>query len=724
MPSPVATWVSSTANPVSGCARIKDPTVERPWPCCHRWLYRPQEMALSVGAHPVRPCHRLRGFPGRSRWSGTFLRWGILLGMTLLLKPLDTKAQEMEAEVDSLSLESLLDIEISAASKYDQTTREAPASVSVITSEDIRRYGYRTLAEVLNSLRGFYTSYDRNYAYVGVRGFGRPTDYNNRVLLLINGHTMNEGLYGGMTIDTIMPLNLDRIERIEVIRGPGSALYGTGAMFGVINVVTLNQDRNEQVEISGLTGTLDHYEGAFSLQAVPAHDLTLHLQGRAGDVGGPDRLYYAAYDDPATNNGIAVALDWDRFYQLSGAVSYRGWTIQGWNSWRKKGIPTGAWEAQFNTEQYSQDEARFIEGKYERVFSPQSSLMARAYLDEYDYFGKALYEIQTFDRSVTRWAGSEVQFRWDSHASNRLILGSEYQNTFRAYYEYWDTTAVYSTIDAPFDVFSLYLQDAWQATPEVGLTFGLRHDQYSHVGGTSSPRLALVYTPSIHSALKLLYGSAFRAPNGYELFFDQPDAGFKPNPNLKPERIRTLELVGEHQFSTTVAATVSLFRNRMRGLIDPVTDPDDGLTFNRNLGQVLAQGIEAEAQLRTSSGGHAALSYTWQHTDALNPHRTLSNSPHHLLKGHFTVPLFQRMYLSTEWHYESRRLTVQDTYTKPFLWTNLTLTTSSREGHWRGGFQVRNVLDARYRLPGGFEHLQDAIEQDGRTASVKLSYTL
>jgi outer membrane receptor protein involved in Fe transport len=82
------------------------------------------------------------------------------------------------------------------------------------------------------------------------------------------------------------------------------------------------------------------------------------------------------------------------------------------------------------------------------------------------------------------------------------------------------------------------------------------------------------------------------------------------------------------------------------------------------------------------------------------------------------------MYLSTEWHYESRRLTVQDTYTKPFLWTNLTLTTSSREGHWRGGFQVRNVLDARYRLPGGFEHLQDAIEQDGRTASVKLSYTL
>lgn len=92
-----------------------------------------------------------------------------------------------QEDIRDIPLDSLLNMRISTASKYNQTMNEAPASVTIITSEDIERYGYRTLEDVFAGVRGFYISNDRNYSYVGVRGFGRPTDYNNRILLLIDG---------------------------------------------------------------------------------------------------------------------------------------------------------------------------------------------------------------------------------------------------------------------------------------------------------------------------------------------------------------------------------------------------------------------------------------------------------------------------------------------------------------------------------------------------------
>ncbi|MCK4591194.1 MAG: TonB-dependent receptor plug domain-containing protein, partial [Candidatus Latescibacteria bacterium] len=146
-------------------------------------------------------------------------------------------AQETQQDILDIQLEDLLNVKISTAAKYEQTISEAPASVTIITSEDIKRYGYRTLDEVLMSVRGFYTRNDRNYAYMGIRGFSRPGDYDNRILVLINGHTLNENVYGAPFFGTDLGMNLDTIERIEIVRGPGSAVYGTGAMFAVVNVI-------------------------------------------------------------------------------------------------------------------------------------------------------------------------------------------------------------------------------------------------------------------------------------------------------------------------------------------------------------------------------------------------------------------------------------------------------------------------------------------------------
>ena len=146
------------------------------------------------------------------------------------------------------------------ASKFLQNVSDAPASVTIVTADEIERYSYRTLAEILASVRGFYVIYDRNYTYVGVRGFSRPGDYNARILFLIDGHRHNDDIYDGSDVGTVFPLDIGLIDHVEIIRGPGSAVYGTGAVVAVVNVVTRRGRDLNGLEISGQGGSWETYK--------------------------------------------------------------------------------------------------------------------------------------------------------------------------------------------------------------------------------------------------------------------------------------------------------------------------------------------------------------------------------------------------------------------------------------------------------------------------------
>jgi len=149
-----------------------------------------------------------------------------------------------------MDLTELMNIPVVTASRFEQKSTDAPSSVTVITSEEIKRYGYRTLSDILASVPGFYISYDRNYAFLGASGINLG-DFNSRMLLLLNGHRVNSYLNDSAYIDTTFLVDVDLIDRVEIIRGPGSVLYGNNAFFGVINVITRQAKHVQGVEASG-----------------------------------------------------------------------------------------------------------------------------------------------------------------------------------------------------------------------------------------------------------------------------------------------------------------------------------------------------------------------------------------------------------------------------------------------------------------------------------------
>src|SRR5204863_6058936 len=198
-------------------------------------------------------------------------------------------------EPTDISLEELVKMEIpivEGASKYKQKTTEAPASVTIITADEVKKYGYRTLADILNSVPGLYISDDRQNARLGVRGV-ISRDYNSRVLLLVDGHRINNSLSDGAPIGTEFILDVDLIDRVEIIRGPGSSLYGNNAFFGVINVITRKGGdmTRHGAEVSGEGGSFDTYKGRATSGNKVQNGLEMLLSGSIYDSAGQRQLY-------------------------------------------------------------------------------------------------------------------------------------------------------------------------------------------------------------------------------------------------------------------------------------------------------------------------------------------------------------------------------------------------------------------------------------------------
>ena len=623
------------------------------------------------------------------------------------------------------------------ASKYEQKVTEAPSSVSIVTDVEIKKYGYRTLADILQSLRGFYVSNDRNYQYSGVRGFGRPGDYNNRLLLLIDGHRANDNVYNSAYIGHEFPVDVDLIDRVEVIRGPSSSIYGTSAFFGVINVITKRGRDYQGVEVSGEAASHDTYDGRISYGDRYSSGFELLISGSGSDSEGDDH-YYAEYDDPLSNNGIAEDLDGETYHNLFFKASLSDFTLTGAYVTREKDVPTASYDVFFNDSRYSTtDEYYYLDLKYDHTFENDWTVLARVFYDDYHYDGDYPYDwnedltdpdvVVGYDEAEGTWWGTDIQFSkrvWDKHL---LVLGGEFQGNLKQDQSYWDIKNDPSSevldIEKDSHSWALYIQDEFPLLDNLVLNVGLRYDDYSTFGGTTNPRAALIYNPLEKTTLKFLYGTAFRAPNVYETSYDDVTSQ-KGNPDLDPEEIKTYEVVLEQYLGDHLRAVVSGFYYQIEDLIDLKEDPADGLLVFDNLSEVEAWGAEFELEGKWENGVAGRISYTYQETEDTDTGKKLSNSPEHLAKLNLTVPVWrEKVFLGIEEQYTSSRKTyASDGKVGGFAVTNLTMFAQQLHEGLDLSASVYNLFDKRYDAIGGGEHLQSAIEQDGRTFRLKLNY--
>jgi len=359
-----------------------------------------------------------------------------------------------------MDIEQLMEIEVetvTTATKTSTKVTDAPSSITVITAEEIRKYGWRSLADLLRSVKGFYTAYDRSYERVGVRGFSLPGDTNTRVLILVDGFRMNENVRGHGGIGHEFLLDTDLIERVEIVRGPGSALYGSNAVFGVINVITKKGKDYNGFEFSGDMFTEDFKRGEAQRGRITYGKefnngldwlVSASLYGRDGRM-----MYYPHFNeiDPCFPPGEGEIFppdgytpnDDEFFHKFFTKLTFGEFALEAGFSRRKKEIPTAPLGAVFEPEyhQWKTDTQGFVGLTYKHEFSNTSSILGRLSYNAYNYqrkfqFFSEQWELwdtlgyvsnpEVFDRRGTWWNG-ELQYTHEPLENHKLTWGVEFQ---------------------------------------------------------------------------------------------------------------------------------------------------------------------------------------------------------------------------------------------------------------------------------------------------------
>ncbi len=666
-------------------------------------------------------------------------RPALMIAMVGLLAAATVSAQELSAEAPAasdlteMSLEQLMNIPVYAAARREQQSSEAASSVTVITAQEIRNHGWRTLAEIMNATPGLYMTDDRTYQYLGVRGFSRPGDDNTRILVLLNGARVNEPMFdsGGVGHDAIVDVGV--IDRVEVVRGPSSSLYGTNAFLAVVNIITHTGAGAAGGRATATYGSYDTWHGLVSYGYHADSGLDAIVSASGAQSEGQD-YHFPEFAAPETNNGFAEDVDQEKYSNIFARLSWRAFTYQFAFVDRTKDCPTASFGRIFNDPD-SRDEDRKILNtlSYAPGVSEHFDIQTTLTHQYYAYDGYYPYDISDAqdgslrivnqDSVRSEWWGIDLKTSTTVVPRNRITAGAEYRDIYRM-----DQANVDAGVeDANFEdqrsstVTGLYFEDEIKFATWANLVVGFRYD---HIGLSGeerlSPRGGLILSPWRGGTLKLLGGQAFRSPNPSEMYYNDDGYTTKANPELGSETIHTYEAIVEQQLDDRWFGSVALYHYGIEDLISQTLDPDDGLLQYNNVDQVETDGGELSLHYQFSAAAMGALSYSYCDARDVTTGEWLTNSPRHLGKARLSGPLWgPELRGGVELLYEGERRTLGGNTTDAALVANVKVLRRNVIKNWDLSVAVSNLLDAQYGYPGGQEHVQDEIPADGRNYRLK-----
>lgn len=591
-------------------------------------------------------------------------------------------------DVTQRPFEELLNTEIITAAKLARQISDAPSAVSIVTAQDIRAYGYRTLDDILSSMRGLYMSHNFRYGFLGGRGYGNPGDYAGRITLLIDGYAAPDGYFGQSFFGEDGFLDVELIERVEYIPGTGSSSYGGGAFLGVVNIIT-----KKGADFGGTQAALDFGSHHLQKQRI--------TWGKKFENGGDLLFSASAYSsdgrpfitDPEEGTVGRAGQERNQRLFLKGSVN--GWTITSAAVQRPIDVPSSPGITAVDT-------SGFTSLKLDADVNPKLKLSNHAYI------GRYLYRVNGdgVETTVSHWWGldSKLVSTWvDGHT---LVLGAEFREDDRQSENIVGSALSDYSNDVQRKVTSLYAYDDIALAPHWQLNLGLRHDRRDNGTGFTSPRAALIWDSS-GSTVKFSTGVSHlqATPNDESFVFVQP---------TPIERLHTTELVVEQRLAPTTRLIGSIYRYRL----------DHRPSFDETQAEAMpltTRGAEIELEHNWDNGSRLRASYVYQQVRRDDGSFKV-NAPHHNAKFNFTTPLVgEKLRLGTELQFLGRRFRYDGEEMPAYAIANLALTAKDWWPNWQISLSVRNIFNRRYADVKDPNNGLQTFPRDGRNVWLQIS---
>ncbi|MBK9259921.1 MAG: TonB-dependent receptor plug domain-containing protein [Polyangiaceae bacterium] len=623
--------------------------------------------------------------------------------------------------------------EVTAVSRYAERIDDAPSSVTVIDGREIAAFGYPTIAESLRGVRGLALSNDRVYASVSVRGIGQPNDYGSRVLVMSDGQALNDNLLNSSYIGSDGRGDLGDVERIEVVRGPGSLLYGAGAFAGVVNLVTRGRDAPNSVHVG--IGSYDNavLRGRGGFQWKFGQDKGVWASGWGAQSDGFD------VEVPLTGDPLPTRVRNVERFQSGGTAGrlYLGpATMQWFVHHRTQSSPVGAYATEVsNTRNSFADTRMMVEARFEPKISNSVQLLLRAHANRYVYDGTYAFAggLDNVEQLSGSWLGAEARVVFAPGPRFRLTVGGEGQ---------WHPEATLSgTERSPGQPDSRYMNErrpyqfaAGYALAEgnvlswLRLSGGVRVDVYSTFGAVVVPRGAAIIKPSKSGTLKIMGGRAFRAPSIYEQLYNDNGQSHEKALTLDAEKIVSGEIEYTHRFLEDWVALGAIHGSVADDIIE--TEPVPGKTTVRYANQdkrILVLGADAELRREWRKGWMLAATYGYQRARYLETPAgdvQVPNVPEHLGSLKFVVPILPTIALAgMRATVEAPRLLSNGDSTPTGVVADLTMSGEMKSFGLRYVVGLYNLTDRRYAVPVTGTFPSRTMPQNGRTFLVDLTGT-
>jgi iron complex outermembrane receptor protein len=594
---------------------------------------------------------------------------------------------------------------VEAVSLHAQTLAEAPANVTVITAAEIHRYGYRTLAEALASVAGFYVTYDHEYHYVGVSGISLPGDFNTRFLVMLNGHPLTDNIYNSNGFfGQDFGLDMDLVERIEIVRGPTSALYGSNGILANINVVTRSPVDAERLRASAEVDSAGERKLSLSSGVYLGRGANLLVAGSVFN-----------------STGAMGNADGERGYHSFAQLIWHNWSFTSYFNSRDKQPPIGVGTSLSDDPgQHVVDKRNFVEAVYKHSAGPgqiqwQTAYDQYRYQDRYDYpVDGGIETVRDFNRGD--WLDSQLTYALPVAGVGPLTVGASGTWDLRAEQYNLEDPVVADYTNRPDRGLAFFAQQEWKLPSGWQLYGGLRLDYTRYYGRALSPRVAAVYQRSPRTVYKLVYGRPFRNPSAFEQFYNDGGLSYLAAPPLRPETADTFEASVERRVADTWTVVANAYHYRIERVIDAVT-LDGGVQQYRNTGSDASQGVELRLAGKLWDRVEASASSAFGRADGPAQVR-LANSPAVISKARLGVPLRAgRLSVAGNLQYISARNSWTGDRLGGALLADFTVT-ARLQPRFDLEAGVRNAFDRRYEDP--IYLTLDRIRGDGRSVYLRL----